>query len=172
MSENNHWKMALREHPHLCAGITDICDNCEFSRGDAVHTGPTNHHRFSKFGFTLVREDLPVGDKSVSQEIGLYRKEQCLARFIWAPKAKILYTYPGVSLVIDRDRSQNPQIGLYRADQYSGPRGAISGTLLSVTYCAYEALEESPWRVIREWLRVGMMTKGWLQLGPLVLHWE
>ena len=126
MANDEHWKTALREHPHLCAGITDICDNCEFSRGDAVHMGPTNHHRFSKFGFTLVREDLPVGDKAVSKEIGLYRKEQCLARFIWAPKAKILYAHPGVSLVVNRDRSHNPQIGLYRADAFGGPRGTPS----------------------------------------------
>ena len=172
MDDNKYWKKALQEHPHLCAGITDVCADCGFSRGDAVHTGPTNHHRFSKFGFTLVREDLPVGDKDVAKELGLYQGETCLARGMWAPKAKILYAHPGVSLVIDRDRSHNPQIGLYRADRYSGPRGAISGTLLSVTYCAYEAPEDSPWRVIRGWLRVGMMTKGWLQLGPIVLHWE
>lgn len=171
-SDNKHWKAALREHPHLCAGITDICDDCGFSRGDTVHIGPTNHHRFSKFGFTLVREDLPVGDKDVSKEIGLYRKEQCLARLMWAPKAKILYVCPGVSLVVNRDRSHNPQIGLYRADAFGGPRGTISGALLSATFNAYYVREESLWRNITGWLCVKSLCKGWLQFGPFALNLE
>ena len=171
MDDNKHWKKALQEHPHLCVGITDTCDDCGLSRGDAVHTGPANHHRFSKFGFTLVCEDLPV-DKGVSREVGLYRKEQCLARLMWAPKAKILYTHPGVSLVIDRDRARNPQIGLYRADSYGGPRGTISGTLLSLTFNAYWESQDTFWRNAYLWMRVKHLCKGWLQFGPFAVNWE